>query len=94
MITNSSQVFRSRNGQRSQDTKGMAEQRAAGGVSLASRSDRFVNSIQLMFCIQIRALETFDDYAACVKGMDHYPSLQAAYAGTSKAKDAHGVSKP
>lgn len=63
-------------------------------MSLASRSDRLVNSIQLMFCIQDHALETFEKHAACVKSRDHYPSLRAAYTGTNKAKDAIGVPKP
>ena len=53
-----------------------------------------MNGIQLMFCIQTRALETFDEEVACTEGTGHYPSLRAAYAGTSKAKDAAGVPKP
>lgn len=53
-----------------------------------------MNSIPLMFCIQNHALETFEEYAACVKDRDHYPSLRAAYAGTSEAKDVIGVPKP
>ena len=53
-----------------------------------------MNGIQLMFCIQTRALETFDEQMACATGTVHYPSLQAAYAGTSKAKAAADAPKP
>ena len=73
----------------------MAEQRATGGASLASRSDRLkeINGIHLMFCIQTCVLETFDQQVACAKGADLYPFPRAAFVGTGTAKDAAGIPK-
>lgn len=53
-----------------------------------------LNDVQLMFCIQICASDTFDRQVACTKGTDYYPSLRADHASTSKVKDAAGAPKP
>ena len=52
-----------------------------------------VNDIELMFCIQTRALH-LEEQMACPKGADYYPCLRAAHASTSNANDAAGVSDP
>lgn len=50
-----------------------------------------VNDIHLMFCIQNRNLDTFDEQAACATSADYYASLRAARPSTSKEDDGTGV---
>ena len=44
-----------------------------------------VNDFALMFCIQTRALDNFNDKVASAKDADHYPSLRAGHVSTCKA---------
>ena len=76
----------------------MAWQRATGGhhwrVDAAHWNVAKVNDVQLMFCIQTCALDSFDKQEAWAKGTDYFRSLRAAHASTRNTNDAPGVPKP
>ena len=52
-----------------------------------------VNDVQLMICIQTRALDTLDGEPARVRGTKCYLSLRTADASTSQAKNGAGILK-
>lgn len=99
IIIRSNRISKLGNGQQLSGQKTIEQQKGTDGAchwraEASGWSIVEVNDIQLMFCIQTRALEFFEKHIAGAKVTDYYPSLRAANASTSKGKDAAGDPKP